>query len=91
MIPVTGNTFVFTEININVPPNVIVSNAIELYQGNVNGPELLAMTWLKSKRGIRCAQAGGFIAEYNYRFFEEKVNFGNSYMSVLRDLYIDHF
>ena len=28
-----------------------------------------ALAWFKKKRSIRCGKIGGFIAEYNFRFF----------------------
>ena len=30
------------------------------------------LAWFKKKRGIKCENLGGFIAEYNFRFFYEE-------------------
>ena len=37
-----------------------------------HGIDKNALAWFKKKRGIKCEKPGGFIAEYNVRFFYEE-------------------
>ena len=91
LIPVSDQTFVFTVLNLNLPAGVPSCDNVNLFQGNIDAAEIHAKTWLKSKRGIKCSRAGGFISEYNFRFFEEKENFGDAFVNLIRDLYHENF
>ena len=85
VVPVRAQTLLLSEYaNINVDAGVRQTAEVELFQGHVDQKEIMAKTWLKGKRGIRCGQAGGFLAEYNYRFFFEKDNnMGNEMLNTI--------
>ena len=73
-LPIKEGTLLFTtDADVKVVPNVATTDTMDLYQGN-NEPEKHAITWLKSKRGIKCQQAGAYLAEYNLRFYNSDVN-----------------
>ena len=56
----------FTDIRNLMTPNI---TEITLFQGNVENPENHALQWLRKKKGIKCNEVGGYIAEYNFEFF----------------------
>ena len=59
-IRVAERCLVFSDMNLLVPATTRRVNELQLFQGNTVQEETSAITWIKSKRGIKCAQAGGF-------------------------------
>ena len=76
-------SMVFSAENYNLLPNIAVSNAIELYQGD-QLPEEHYKQWIKKKKGIRCDKAGAYLSEYNLRFFiDEDNDFGECFLDAM--------
>uniref|UniRef100_A0A7M5V6T5 Uncharacterized protein n=1 Tax=Clytia hemisphaerica TaxID=252671 RepID=A0A7M5V6T5_9CNID len=67
--PIKSGTMVFTDIrDLNVRPNVAMSNTLELFQGN-DDQATQAIRWLRHFRGVQCQKAGALLSEYNLRFW----------------------
>ena len=67
MVPVQPGTTIFTNHNFNLPEDVVASNDLAQYEGNVE-PERHAKQWMRKKYGINCNKAGNFLRKYNFRF-----------------------
>ena len=53
-----------------------------------------ALAWFKKKRSIKCGKIGGFIAEYNFRFFYEEndaISLGARFVTSLAKVYENDF
>ena len=53
-----------------------------------------SLAWFKKKRGIKCEKLGGFIAEYNFRFFCEEndgISLGTRFMTALAKVHEINF
>jgi len=47
-----------------------------------------ALTWLRSKRGIKCSKMGGYINEYNFRFcVDRQGNDGDRFLRAFQNVY----
>ena len=91
-VPTTLNSFVFSDINnLNLQPGVRSSPSIQLFQGNVQQAETHAAKWIVKRRGFSCDKAGGFLNEYNLRFFEAHENFASFFIGCMRSTYQTHF
>lgn len=78
----------FSQDAYNIRPNIATSDALELFQGDERASEDHSLAWLRSKRGMACNKTGGFIAEYNLRFFKPNFeNFGTFFLTCLEDQY----
>uniref|UniRef100_A0A7M5X3B7 Uncharacterized protein n=1 Tax=Clytia hemisphaerica TaxID=252671 RepID=A0A7M5X3B7_9CNID len=69
-VPVKMGTFVFSETVMLLPAGCMQSQTTELFQGsNTEEATKHAKSWLAKRKGIRCSKSGGYINEYNFRFY----------------------
>lgn len=48
-----------------------------------------ALSWFSQRRGISCNKAGGYCAEYNFRFSFAAANVGDRFLTAMAEVY-DH-
>ena len=76
-VPVAVGSTIFTDIEgLMTPGNTVLVMQPILFQGNIDRAKDHAIYWLKVKRGVQCNRAGGYVAEYNVRFFMRNLNLG---------------
>ncbi|XP_066923368.1 uncharacterized protein [Clytia hemisphaerica] len=92
--PVREGSMVFARQLFNLKANIAHSDAMELFQGN-DEPNGHATNWLKERRGIPCSKVGGFVNEYNMRYFinQSEEGFADRFMRCVVRSYEDilHF
>ena len=87
-IPVAERTTIFTDIRtLMTPNNTLNIMEITLLQGNDENPKNHALQWLKKKRGIKCNKVGGYIAEYNFKFFRTENTVGDRFLHTMTATY----
>ncbi|XP_066925006.1 uncharacterized protein [Clytia hemisphaerica] len=88
-LPIKPGTLVFCEKDVILRTGCMRNRNLHDYQGsNIEISTYHALSWMKKKKGIRCEQAGGFVNEYNFRFFiksEEIIQ--DRMIKVFKDVY----
>ncbi|XP_066922601.1 uncharacterized protein [Clytia hemisphaerica] len=91
ILPVLPGSTVFSTEQYNLPANVAFSGDVALYQGDAE-PERHAKEWIRKKYGIQCSKVGGYLGEYNFRFFQpQPVHFGERFIVSLGRHYEGEF
>ena len=89
-IPLSNNARIYSTIK---DLSVEEARVIERFPGSsVKIKNTLA--WSKKKRGIKCDKLGGFIAEYNFRFFceeNDEISLETRFMTPLAKVYENVF
>ena len=77
-------TTIFTDNrNLMAPENTLNIMEITLFQGNVENPKNHASQYLRKKRGIKVNKVGGYIAEYNFKFFRTEKTMGDWFLHAM--------
>ena len=79
-------------LNLNVGEARVIEETGQFFDSSVKVKNALA--WFKKKRGIKCEKLGGFVAEYNLRFFYEEndeISLGTRFMTALAKVYENVF
>lgn len=87
IVPVVDGSTVYTNLDDFLLLGSCVAVAGNMYPGNVDNRIFHAMNWIKQKRGIRCKKVGGFIAEYNFRYFLGEGDIGNRFLTAMQSVY----
>ena len=92
-IPVANNARIYSTVkDLSVGEARAIEETGRFPNSSVKIKNVLA--WFKKKRGIKCEKLGGFIAEYNFRFFYEEndsISFGIRFMTALAKVYENVF
>ena len=92
-IPVANNAGIYSTIkDLSVGKARVIEETGRFPDSSVKIKNTLA--WFKKKRGIECEKLGGFIAEYNFRFFYEEndgISLGTRFMTVFTKVYENVF
>lgn len=73
---------IYTNLQLNLPNKTILA-AENDYSGNYQDSFIHCLTWIQSKRGIKCSKAGTFLAEHNFRFAIGNDDLQNRFMYAI--------
>ena len=92
-IPVASNARIYSTIeDLNVGKARAIEETERLPHYSIKTKNTLV--WFKKKRGIKCGKLGGFIGEYNFRFFYEEnddISLETKFMTALVKVYENVF